>query len=188
MAPQLAVIVLAAGRGTRTKVTVPKVLLPLCGRSLLGTVLYEVRSLRPDRTVVVLHHGREKVEKALDKLPFADELTRVDQGEPRGTGHAMQVAMQALEGFVGDVLVVYGDVPLITADTLRRLRTARGSAAVSLLTAFASPPEGMGRILRGEDGGLRAIREQKDCSPDELAVEEFNAGIYCFDAARLPAA
>ncbi len=116
MANPLAVIVLAAGRGTRTKVSLPKVLLPLCGRTLLGTVLHSVQLLQPERTVVVLHHGKERVEKSLAGF---EGLTIVDQGEPRGTGHAVQVAMQALDGFDGDILVVYGDGLLLPEDLLR---------------------------------------------------------------------
>lgn len=181
----LAVIVLAAGMGTRTRVSLPKVLLPLCGFSLLDTVLTTVARLNPARAVVVLHHGREQIEATLSAH---EGLEIVDQGEPRGTGHAVQVGMQALEGFEGDVLVVYGDVPLIEAETLRELCLRKGSGAASILTAFASPPEGMGRILRDGEGQLTGIREQRDCSEKELAIEEFNAGFYCFDAQRLPAA
>ena len=185
MAKPLAVIVLAAGFGTRTKVGFPKVLLPLCGRTVLSTVLDTVATLLPERTVVLVHHGKEQVEKdLLDR----EGCISLDQGEPKGTGHAVQVAMTALEDFEGDVLVVYGDVPLISADTLRLLRTYRGSGAASILTAFASPPEGMGRILRDGEGQLTGIREQQDCSPEELEIEEFNAGFYCLDSTRLPGA
>ncbi|MCA8942949.1 MAG: bifunctional N-acetylglucosamine-1-phosphate uridyltransferase/glucosamine-1-phosphate acetyltransferase [Planctomycetes bacterium] len=178
----LAVIVLAAGLGTRTKVSIPKVLLPLCGRTLLGTVLDTVADLTPDRTVVVLHHGKDEIERTL-----ADRsgLTIVDQGEPRGTGHAVQVAMHALEGFEGDVMVVYGDVPLITVDTLVELRASRGDHGVSVLTALPDDPTGLGRILRDADDEFVGIREERDCSDDELAIPEINAGIYCYDAAVL---
>lgn len=182
MSQPLAVIVLAAGLGKRTKVGIPKVLLPLCGRTLIGSVLDTVAELTPDRTVVVLHHGKQEVEKAI-----ADRkgLTIVDQGEPRGTGHAVQVAMAALSGFTGDVVVVYGDCPLITADTLRALREARGDARVSVLTAFPDDPTGLGRILRGRNDELVAIREHRDCSADELEIDEINAGFYCFDGRYL---
>jgi bifunctional UDP-N-acetylglucosamine pyrophosphorylase/glucosamine-1-phosphate N-acetyltransferase len=181
MARPLAVIVLAAGLGKRTNVSVPKVLLPLCGRTLLGTVLDAVAELGPDRTLVVLHHHKDKVEQTI-----ADRagVTVVDQGVPRGTGHAVQVAMRALGAFTGDVVVVYGDCPLITADTLRALRAARGRAA-SLLTAQLADPSGLGRVLRDEGGAFVGIREERDCTPEEREIDEINAGFYCFDAAAL---
>ncbi|MBK8975095.1 MAG: bifunctional N-acetylglucosamine-1-phosphate uridyltransferase/glucosamine-1-phosphate acetyltransferase [Planctomycetes bacterium] len=182
MSRPLAVIVLAAGLGKRTKVRFPKVLLPLCGRTLLDTVLDAVAELEPVRTVVVLHHQRELVEKS---LAARIGLTVVDQGEPRGTGHAVQVAMAELADFDGDVLVCYGDMPLLTAGTLYDLCEARGDAAVSILTACPPDPSGLGRILRDEDGGFCAIREERDCSDFELDIEEINVGIYCYDAARL---
>ncbi len=185
MAQPLAVIVLAAGLGTRTKVALPKVLLPACGRTLLDSVLHTVQALRPSRTVVVVHHGKELV---LKSLRDPDRITVVDQGEPKGTGHAVQVAVEALDGFVGDVLVVYGDVPLVRAETLNNLLLYRGSGAASILTSFDSPPTGMGRILRDGEGQVMGIREERDCSAQELEIEEFNAGFYCFDSVRLPPA
>jgi bifunctional UDP-N-acetylglucosamine pyrophosphorylase/glucosamine-1-phosphate N-acetyltransferase len=178
----LAVLVLAAGLGKRTKVSLPKVMLPLCGRTLLGTVLDEVAALAPARTVVVLHHGKEKVEAS---LASRGGLTIVDQGAPRGTGHAVQVAMAALEGFEGDVLVCYGDMPLLRGETYAALREARGDAAAALLTALPDDPTGLGRILRDESGAVLGIREERDCSEDERAIEEINVGVYCYDAAAL---
>lgn len=184
----LAVVVLAAGLGKRTKVSTPKVLLPLCGRTLLGTVLDTVRELQPERTVVVLHHGKAEVEKALAERT---DLTLVDQGEPRGTGHAVRVAAEALGGFHGEVLVVYGDCPLITATTLGELRKARRAAggkrpaAAALVTAFPDDPSGLGRILRDAEGEFTGIREEKDCSPEERELDEINAGFYCFASEAL---
>jgi bifunctional UDP-N-acetylglucosamine pyrophosphorylase/glucosamine-1-phosphate N-acetyltransferase len=95
------------------------------------------------------------------------KLEFVDQGAPKGTGHAVQVAMQALQGFVGDVLVIYGDCPLITPETLRELCELRGDAPCSVLTAHPEDPTGLGRILRDDDGRFVGIREDRDCSPDE---------------------
>lgn len=185
MSRSLAVLILAAGLGKRTKVPYPKVLLPLCGRSLLGTVLDTVAELEPERTVVVVSHGKEKVEKHLAGRPG---LTLVDQGVPQGTGHAVQVAMAALEGFEGDVLVQYGDAALITAETLQALRDERGDAAMSMLTALLEDPSGMGRVLRDETGDLIAVREERDCGDAEREIDEINAGFYCFDSAALPEA
>jgi bifunctional UDP-N-acetylglucosamine pyrophosphorylase/glucosamine-1-phosphate N-acetyltransferase len=182
MSRPLAVVVLAAGKGTRTKVSLPKVLLPICGRTLLATVLDAVGELEPARTVVVLHHQKERVEATLAGRPG---LTIVDQGEPRGTGHAVQVAMGALEGFDGDVLICYGDMPLLSAETYAALREAASGHAASILTAFPDDVTGLGRILRDEDFQLRGIREDRDCSDEEAAIDEINVGVYCYDAARL---
>lgn len=182
MSRPLAVVCLAAGLGKRTKVSLPKVLLPLCGRTLAVCVLDATDALHPDRTIVVLHHQKEKVQQA---LAGRRNTTFVDQGRPLGTGHAVVVALAALGAFSGDVLVVYGDCPLITTATLQALRDARGHAPCALLTAHPDDPSGLGRILRGDDGMLVAIREEKDCSPPERATTEINAGCYCFDAEAL---
>jgi len=182
MSRPLAVVCLAAGLGKRTKVSIPKVLLPLCGRTLLVCSLDATAELQPERTVVVLHHQKDKVEKALAGRPG---ITAVDQGKPLGTGHAVQVAMQSLADFDGDVIVTYGDCPLMTAATLNRLRELRGNAPCALLTAHPDDPEGLGRILRDDDGRFVGIREQRDCSAQERAIDEVNAGFYCFDAQAL---
>jgi bifunctional UDP-N-acetylglucosamine pyrophosphorylase/glucosamine-1-phosphate N-acetyltransferase len=186
MSRPLAVLVLAAGLGKRTKSSLPKVLLPLCGRTLLETVLDTVDELGAEHTVVVLHHQRELVEKTLGARLETGALTTVDQGSPRGTGHAVQVGMAALpKDFAGDVLIVYGDTPLLTAETLEDLRASRGDAACSMLTAFPDDPTGLGRILRDPQGRLLGIREHRDCDDEELSIEEINAGMYAFDAAAL---
>ena len=183
----LAVICLAAGLGKRTKVSLPKVLLPLCGRTLAASALAAVASLQPARTVVVLHHQKDKVQKSLQDAVggmFA-RLEFVDQGAPKGTGHAVQVAMQALADFRGDVLVIYGDCPLITTATLQELCALRGSSPCSVLTAYPDDATGLGRILRDDEGRFCGIREHRDCSEDELAIDEINAGFYCFDSDAL---
>jgi len=182
MSRPLAVVCLAAGLGKRTKVSIPKVLLPLCGRTLAACALDTADALAPERTVVVLHHQREKVEKA---LAGRKNTTFVDQGRPLGTGHAVKVALQELADFEGDVLVVYGDCPLITTATLGALRQVRGRSPCSLLTATLDDPSGLGRILRDDDDRLVGIREEKDCTPDERGIDEINAGFYCFDAKAL---
>ncbi len=191
MSQPLAVIVLAAGLGTRTKVGVPKALLPLCGRTLLSTVLDTVAELRAQKTVVVVHDQAQRVmDSESEREGFGDTVVFVDQGEPMGTGHAVQVAVGELEGFEGSILVVYGDVPLMTVATLRRLVERRGegqdAAAAAVLTAHQEPPHDMGRILRREDGRLLGVLEAEDCDEDQRWIEEFNVGTYCFDAKRLP--
>ena len=183
----LAVICLAAGLGKRTKVSLPKVLLPLCGRTLVASALAAVAPLQPQRTVVVLSHQKDKVQAAVQAAcgGMFPRIDFVDQGAPRGTGHAVQAAMQALADFRGDVLITYGDCPLITTETLRELRELRGDAPCSVLTAVPDDPTGLGRILRDDDGRFTGIREHKDCSDDELEIDEINAGFYCFDADAL---
>ena len=187
MSRPLAVICLAAGLGKRTKVSLPKVLLPLCGRSLAASALHAVAPLQPARVVVVVHHQKEKVQQALQAEVGAlfPQLEFVDQGAPKGTGHAVQVAMAALADFRGDVLVTYGDCPLITTATLQALIEVRGSNACSVLTAYPDDPTGLGRILRDGEGRFVGIREHKDCSEQELAIDEINAGFYCFDSEAL---
>ncbi|MEO6596892.1 MAG: NTP transferase domain-containing protein [Planctomycetota bacterium] len=190
MSRPLAVICLAAGLGKRTKVSMPKVLLPLCGRSLAASALASVAPLHPAQTVVVLHHQREKVQQALQPVleGLFTNVMFVDQGAPQGTGHAVQMAMRALPDFDGDVLVVYGDCPLITTATLEQLRESRGDAPCSVLTAHPDDATGLGRILRDGRGRFVGIREERDCSAEERAIDEVNAGFYCFDGKALRAA
>ena len=184
MSVPLAVIVMAAGRGTRTKIGIPKALLPMCGRPLLGCVLDSVAALSPERTLLVLHHGKEEIEAALSDR---EGLTIVEQGEPKGTGHAVQVAMRELENFNGDVLVVSGDVPLMTARTLGDLVEVRQQTGAigSILTSFPDDPIGMGRVLRDADDRLLGTREETDCSEEQLMIPEINSGFYCFDSQQL---
>ena len=187
MSRPLAVICLAAGMGKRTKVSMPKVLLPICGRTLAESALLAAAELQPEHMVVVLHNQKERVEASL-QAALGDRvagLSFVDQGAPKGTGHAVQVGMEPLRDFVGDVIVIYGDCPLMTAETLGELRELRGDAACSALTAYPDDPTGLGRILRDDDGRFVGIREQKDCSAEEAAIDEVNCGFYCFDAEKL---
>ncbi|MCA9774009.1 MAG: NTP transferase domain-containing protein, partial [Myxococcales bacterium] len=156
----LRVVVLAAGKGTRMKSDLPKVLQPLNGWPLLRHVVETSRALKPIETVVVIGHGADAVRAA-----FADQpLTWALQAEQLGTGHAMQVGLAAMgegEG-EGEILVLYGDVPLLRAATLKRLVTThrKKKAAVTVLTARLADPTGYGRVLR-EGGGVRIV-EHKD--------------------------
>jgi bifunctional UDP-N-acetylglucosamine pyrophosphorylase / glucosamine-1-phosphate N-acetyltransferase len=187
MSRPLAVICLAAGMGKRTKVSMPKVLLPLCGRTLASSALLAAAELQPARAVVVLHNQMERVQASLEKAlagKFA-MVDYVDQGAPKGTGHAVQVGMEPLKDFVGDVIVIYGDCPLMTAATLQDLVDLRGDAACSALTAYPEDVTGLGRILRDEEGRFVGIREHKDCSDEELLIDETNCGFYCFDSEKL---
>ena len=174
----LAVIVLAAGKGTRMKSNRAKVLHQLGGRELVRHVLVSCEPLDAARTVVVVGHQAEAVQEACKGHASHFAL----QSEQRGTGHAVLTARdEALSDFTGDVLILYGDVPLLTEDSLRRLlnehRTSQ--AAVSLLTAMVDDPHGYGRIVRNDSGALVRIVEEKDATDAERLIQEMNPGIYC---------
>lgn len=183
---QLAVIVLAAGQGTRMKSRTPKVLHRLAGVPLIGHVLATARALDPAHVVAVVRHERDTVAAAISELD-ADALI-TDQDEIPGTGRAVEAALDALPAdFAGDVLVVSGDVPLLDADTLAQLidehRTR--AAAATVLSAVLDDATGYGRIVRSAAGDLDRIVEQKDATDDERAITEINSGTYVFSVAPL---
>ncbi|WP_327290790.1 bifunctional UDP-N-acetylglucosamine diphosphorylase/glucosamine-1-phosphate N-acetyltransferase GlmU [Streptomyces sp. NBC_01198] len=185
-----AVVVLAAGEGTRMKSATPKVLHPICGRSLLGHVVVAARALDPEQLVVVVGHGRDQVAAHLSAADPA-ALTAV-QEKQNGTGHAVRVGLDELaaQGVTpdGTVVVTYGDTPLLTAETLATLVAAHQADgnAVTVLTAKVPDPTGYGRIVRDlTDGQVTAIVEQKDASPDQQTISEINSGVYAYDAALL---
>jgi bifunctional UDP-N-acetylglucosamine pyrophosphorylase/glucosamine-1-phosphate N-acetyltransferase len=172
------VVILAAGQGKRMHSDLPKVLHPLAGRPLLAHVLATARALAPLRIVVVYGHGGERVREA-----FADPGTHWALQEPQlGTGHALRQALPAL-GADARTLVLYGDVPLTAAETLRALVVAAGEG-VGLLTVDLEDPAGYGRILR-EDGRVTRIVEHRDATPSERAIREVNTGIMVLPTARL---
>ena len=183
-----AVIVLAAGSGTRMKSRTPKILHKVGGISMLGHALAAAEALHPRFLAVVVRHERDVVSAhAAEHAPAA---VIVDQDEIPGTGRAVQVAVSALDAVTaleGTVVVTYGDVPLLEADTLRNLVAVHETDgnAVTVLTARLSDPAGYGRVLRGEDGTVTGIVEHKDATEDQRAVNEINSGIYAFDAAVL---
>jgi len=175
----LDIIVLAAGLGKRMRSELPKVLHPLAGRPLLGHVLETARALAPRKTIVVHGHGAERVRAA-----FPDpDLGWVLQAEQLGTGHAVMQAMPQVKA--EEVLILYGDVPLVRPATLERLRAA-GRGGLALLTMELADPKGYGRVLR-EGGKVARIVEEKDASPTEQATHEVNAGFMAMDAKRLSA-
>jgi bifunctional UDP-N-acetylglucosamine pyrophosphorylase/glucosamine-1-phosphate N-acetyltransferase len=182
------VVILAAGKGTRMKSETPKCLHELCGRSMLGWVLGAAEGLSPDRIVVVVGHGAAEVEAAARReLPGVD-LQFVLQEPQLGTGHALQVAAPAL-GETERVVVTYGDMPLLSTESMQALVDAQMGAgapgAVSILTAIIDDPTGYGRIIRREDGSFERIVEHKDASEEERMVNETNLGVYCFDRGTL---
>ncbi len=184
-----AVVVLAAGEGTRMKSTTPKVLHEICGRSLVGHVVAAARELEPEHLVVVVGHAREQVTEHLAAVD--PQIRTAVQHEQRGTGHAVRTALDALaaDGVVldGTVVVTCGDTPLLTAATLRELAGAheRDGNAVTVLTAEVPDPTGYGRIVRAADGSVSAIVEQKDASEEQRRIAEINSGVFAFDGKLL---
>ena len=185
-AQMLAVAVLAAGKGTRMKSALPKVLQPLAGATLVERVLASARNLQPDRRLLIVGHQAERVEQQLSTV---DGLEFVLQQPQNGTGHAVQQLMPALEGFSGELLVLNGDVPLLRAETIDELvSTHRSSGAdVTLLTARLADPTGYGRVFADASGQVSGIIEHRDCSEDQLSNNLTNAGIYCFNWEKLAA-
>ncbi len=179
---KLGVVVLAAGQGTRMRSTLPKVLHRLADRPLLGHVLDTARALAPERIVVVYGHGGELV----PATQAAPDLVWIEQAEQLGTGHAVAQALPALDG-LDRVLVLYGDVPLIGADTLRDLIQAGSDTDLALLTARLDDPTGYGRIVRDPQRRVERIVEQKDASPEERAITEINTGFLVATRERLAA-
>ena len=175
----LDVIVLAAGQGKRMRSALPKVLQPLAGRPLLAHVLEVARALAPRKTIVVHGHGGEQVRAAF----AAHELAWVLQAEQLGTAHAVRQALPQL-GEDGEVLILYGDVPLVRPETLKRLADA-AREGLAILTAEMDDPAGYGRVLRNPAGGVERVVEEKDASSSERAVREVNAGFMALGARRL---
>jgi len=164
----------------------PKVLHRLCGRTMLGHVLTAARDLQPDQLVVVVGHGRDVV---VEHLAAVEPTARPVVQEPqRGTGHAVRIALDAAVPLSGTVVVVNGDLPLLTAQTLRRLVEGHGDRAASVLSAVLPNPTGYGRVVRDAGGRLAAIVEDKDATPEQQALAEANMGVYAFDGALLRAA
>jgi bifunctional UDP-N-acetylglucosamine pyrophosphorylase / glucosamine-1-phosphate N-acetyltransferase len=183
MTPSLAAVVMAAGLGTRMRSERPKHLHPLLGQRLLDWSIAPVLPLGPDPLVVVSSPATEA--ELEGTLPAG--ATLAVQHEPKGTGDAVAAAYSALEGFDGDVFVLDGAAPLLTTELLEALldEHRRAQAAVTVLSIEPDEPLPYGRILRDENGALRAIVEEKDASPEERAIRELNTSIYVFRAADL---
>lgn len=183
MDDELAVLILAAGQGTRMKSDMAKVLHPLQGRPMLAHVLETVRTLRPTRLVVVVGYQADQVQAACD----APDVTFVLQQPQRGTGHAVAQARSALAGFQGTILILYGDVPLIRPSTLARFleNHAKSGCRLSLLSVDLPDPGAYGRVIRDRKGRLLRVVEARDAGPEELAVSEINTGLYAVEAGLL---
>jgi len=183
---QLAIVILAAGQGTRMKSQTPKLLHTLAGVPIISHVLATARELEAAHVLTVVRHERDRLAEVITaELPLC---VVVDQDEVPGTGRAVELAVTHLPSeFAGDVLVLNGDVPLLNAATLANLIDAHrsGTAAATILSTFLDDSSGYGRIVRDESGALDRIVEHKDATDEERTVTEINAGVYLFRAAAL---
>ena len=185
----VAVVVLAAGAGTRMKSKTQKTLHAIGGRTLLSHSLHAAAAINPASIVTVIGHGREQVGPAVEEIaeelgrPIATEV----QEEQNGTGHAVQCGIRSLQDFDGTIIVTNADVPLLTADTLLALHEAHTQVptAVTVLSVRQDNPTGYGRIIRTDDGEVTAIVEEKDADEDQKEITEVNSGVFAFDAAIL---
>ena len=175
----LDIVILAAGQGTRMRSALPKVLHPVAGKAMLGHVIDTARLLKPQGIHVVIGHGAELVRERL----AADDLNFVLQSEQLGTGHAVAQALPALSA--ERVLILYGDVPLIEVETLQRLLQQVSEEQLGLLTVNLNDPTGYGRIVRDEQGVVKAIVEHKDASAEQRLIREGNTGILAVPGKKL---
>jgi bifunctional UDP-N-acetylglucosamine pyrophosphorylase / glucosamine-1-phosphate N-acetyltransferase len=188
-----AVLVLAAGAGTRMRSDIPKVLHPLAGRSMLAHSLHSIAKMAPQHLVVVLGPAHESIRQVVGQLSatLGRSIDVAIQDQQLGTGHAVLCGLSALaEDFTGVVVVTSGDIPLLDADTLADLVAVHNSrgAAITMLTTTLADPTGYGRILRTQDNEVIAIVEQADATPSQQQIREVNAGVYAFDIAALRSA
>ncbi len=178
----LAIVILAAGQGSRMNSDLPKVLHPLAGVPLIAHVLRMAQGLEPARLVVVTGHGAEAVERAVAE--HAPEAVFAHQAEQKGTAHAVAQARNALAGFEGDLLVLYGDTPFVRAETVQAMQAARADHALVVLGFQAADPGRYGRLVTDGEG-LERIVEFKDASPEERAITLCNSGVLCGGAGQI---
>ncbi len=180
--PQLAAIILAAGQGTRMKSKFPKVIHPLLGKPMLAYAVETAKQSGAEPVFVVVGFGKEKVIATM-----GSELQYVWQQEQLGTGHAVKIARQQLLPLAGELLVLYGDTPLLQAETIGELLELkhREAAAAAILTIEMKNPAGYGRMIRNSAGNIVGIIEDKDASSEQKAITEVNTGVYCFDVETL---
>lgn len=177
--PHTTVIILAAGKGTRMKSALPKVLQPLANMPLLGHVLHTAQKMHAERIITIYGHGGDLV-----KQTFANEqIEWVEQTEQLGTGHAVQMTLPVLP-HEGLSLILYGDVPLVSETTLQRLLDESSASGIGMITLEVNDPTGYGRIVR-QDNKIQAIVEHKDANAEQRKITEINTGIYCVSNAKL---
>ena len=181
--PSLAVVVLAAGRGTRMHSTLAKVLHPLAGCPLIAHVLASVQPLAPQHLIAVVGHQADAVREVSERFGARS----VVQEPQLGTGHAVAQATTLLKDFDGDVLVLCGDVPLLRTATLRRMvdEHREREAALTMLATCLDDPSGYGRILRDGQGAVAGVVEELDATPTQKELREINSGVYCLRASFL---
>ena len=182
----LAVAILAAGKGTRMKSTLPKVLHKLNGKSILSRVLDTCFELHPDKVFIIVGHKKDIIQKSLEDYQFANKIKFVLQDPQIGTGHAIKVLSKELKTFKGELLVLNGDVPLIESETLKGLIKFHGktNAEASIITTSLENPFGYGRVFLKNDQ-IEKIVEEKDCNNNEKTNKVINSGIYCFNYTSL---
>ncbi|CAA0104263.1 Bifunctional protein GlmU [Zhongshania aliphaticivorans] len=176
----LDVVILAAGQGSRMRSKLPKVLHNIAGKSMLQHVVDTTEKISADNIHIVIGHGADKVKTSISN----PKVQWAIQAEQLGTGHAVNQALPAIAE-QSKVLILYGDVPLISEDTLQRMLNTGSDTALTLLTVNLTDPTGYGRIIRNSDGKVVSITEQKDASPTELDIKEVNTGIMCTSAVNL---
>jgi bifunctional UDP-N-acetylglucosamine pyrophosphorylase / glucosamine-1-phosphate N-acetyltransferase len=182
-----AVIVLAAGEGTRMRTTLPKMLNEVCGRAMLGHVLAAAAELNPERLIIVVRDARGQVAQyAAEHYPQASLVVQ-ERNESWGTGHAVRTVIETVGVIHGTVLVIFSDTPLLRGRTLATLVAEHeaSGAAVTVLTAQAPDPAGYGRIIRDATGQVTGIVEEADASDEERAVTEISSGMFAFDGELL---
>tara|TARA_Y100000588_G_C14263318_1_gene928641 strand:+ start:1502 stop:2242 length:741 start_codon:yes stop_codon:yes gene_type:complete len=180
---KLSVIIMAAGKGTRMKSEIPKVLHELSGDTLLNHVIKSSEELSPDKIIIIIGYQAELVKKTIS----SDNILYSMQENQYGTGHAVMQAKPHLKNFKGNTLILSGDVPLIKASTLSSLinKHELGNYDACIVTAEIKNPEGYGRVIRDINGNLKKVQEHKDCNHEQLNINEINSGIYIFDNQRL---
>ncbi|MFN7850690.1 MAG: NTP transferase domain-containing protein, partial [Dolichospermum sp.] len=173
------VAILAAGKGTRMKSNLPKVLHSLGGRSLVERVIESAEPLLPSRRLVIVGYQSQEVKTAMNAIHGVEF---VEQTVQLGTGHAIQQLLPHLEGYTGDLLILNGDVPLLRTETLNNLLQTHqeNQNSCTILTAQLSNPQGYGRVFRNSECIVQKIVEDKDCTPTQRENDRVNAGIYCF--------
>jgi len=173
------VAILAAGKGTRMKSNLPKVLHSLGGKSLVERVIESAEPLLPSRRLVIVGYQSQEVKTAMDSIHGVEF---VEQTVQLGTGHAIQQLLPHLEGYTGDLLILNGDAPLLRTKTLENLLQIHqeNQNSCTILTAKLANPQGYGRVFRNSEGIVQKIVEQKDCTPNQRENDRVNAGIYCF--------
>lgn len=184
LAQVAAVVVLAAGGGTRMKSKTSKLLHEVAGKPMLSYAVSAAAALDPEHLVVVVGHQREQVVEHLERL--SEQLTTAVQDQQLGTGHAVACGIAGLEDLEGDIVVTYADVPMLAGDTLRQLVAVHRARqnSVTVMTARVEDPAGYGRIIRDDDN-VTGIVEDRDATDEQRAITEINSGIYVFDAATL---